>query len=345
MAGQRMALLGTNVPRDGTGNLWEIGEVYPNGVIRLVLMPHEDLNWYFDQANSMGLLIWAVIANESIGDMTFEQAAVLYKERYLGKIDFLQVGNEWDHVSGSSWTLTPGELYDLVWNFRNQFRRTVPIILGGAVSGNPDFLDAIRRTLEIVDGVSIHPYGQRAYENEPAPSGDFGLASQLFERYQARLASLGFSVRLYVSEWGVSSDEVGEGSQASYCGRFATMLRQSQAIEIGIHFCHHAYAGFGERREVGGKIKPVRQSLKAAVEGQQPYHHQVPVEEPTVTYPYTLGIKAKYEQLKAAGVDAGLALEPETYPYPGSPYSYQFTENGKFEYSAKANKVHFFKGS
>lgn len=341
-----MALLGVNVRADGSDNPAEVAKVFPNGVVRVVLLPHLDQGWYFDWCRAHGLLVWAVVASESLFPEGIAHTARIYRERYKGKIDFLQVGNEWDHVSDSSWTLTPGELYDLIWHFRNEFPRgTVPLVLGGAVSGDPNFLDAIIRSLELVDGVAIHPYGQRAYPGEPAPAGNFGEAGELFDRYAIRLLELGFNIRLYASEWGVSSWEVGEERQAHYCGRFSTMLRENTKIRVGIHFCKHPYLGFGWQDERTGKWKAVRDSLKRAAEGQEPLPPEGVTPMPAEQYFFVFGMKTKVDELKAAGIDVGKPLEPETYPYPGSPYSYQVTERGLLIYSAKANKVHFFQGA
>lgn len=341
-----MALQGVNVRADGSDDVSEIAATFPNGVVRIVLLKNRDLSWYFDWCHQRGLLVWAVIAKESLeGFSDSFSAAEFYYNRYRGKIDYLQVGNEWDHVSGSSWTMTPGELYDLVWNFRNRWRNgTIPLVLGGAVSGDPNYLDAIQRTLGLVDGVSVHPYGQRAYPNEPAPAGDFGLATELFSAYQARLQELGFSLRLYASEWGVSSWEVGEERQAQYCGRFATMLKNNAQVRIAIHFCKHPYLGFGWQKEDNNSWKPIREALRKAVEGQQPLTEEGNTQMPEEFF-FVFGMEKKVKELEAQGIKVGKAVEPETYPYPGSPYSYQMTENGLLVYSARANRVHFFKGA
>lgn len=331
-----MGILGTNVPSDGTIPASELSDIYPNGIVRIVgRREFEEVQyWYLKSLKDSGLKVWLCIAKESIGDMSFKDAAYYYLYRYSGFLDYLQVGNEWDHISNSSWTLSPDELFDLVYSFwSNPLIRDIPIILGGAVSGDAERLGDITRTLSLLDGISIHPYGQRASESHVAPSGDFGVAERLFDTYQSKLTQLGFNIKMYVSEYGVSSDQVSLDKQAEYVGEFALMLRNSKTIYAGIHFCQHNYLGFGVR-DRNEQIKPkLYNLLKSAAQGQ------------VMAYSFAFGIKDKADALKARGIDVGLPLEPETYPYPNSPYSYQFTTKGKFEYSKVANIVHFFQGA
>lgn len=334
-----MGILGTNVPSDGIIPAAEIADIYPNGVVRIVLQKKFYIREYLKTLKSFGLSVFACIARESLdGFSSVEEAADYYLTEYGTLIDYLQVGNEWDHISGSSWTMAPDDLYDLVYSFWKHPRLNgIPLILGGAVSGDPNALDRIYRTLPLLDGISIHPYGQRYSEGHVAPSGDFGVAETLFHTYQQKLASLGFDMKMYVSEYGVSSDQVGLDNQVEYISGFAMMLRRSTAIVLGIHFCQHNYQGFGVRDGREGIKRKLADNLRAAAINQQ---GDIKVAQ----YQFTLGILAKANELRAKGVDVGEPKEPETYPYPGSPYSYQFTTTGKFEYSTRANLAHFFKG-
>lgn len=296
------------------------------------------------ECRSLGLLVWGVIANESFEEglskrWSFEEAARYYLKMYGGLLHYLQVGNEWDHVSESSWTLHPDELYALVSWFKYIFQDTVTIILGGAVSGDANKLEAIVRTLALVNGFAFHPYGQRAHPDKPAPAGDFGVFQDLLMAYWNKLRELGQLKTMYVSEWGVSSWEVGEERQAEYCGDFALMLRDNPLVEGAMHFCHHDYMGFGETE--GGRDKPVKKILYSINQWQKPLEQ----ENTMAQYDFVHGMAHKVSELKQKGIDVGKALEPETYPYDDSPYSYQVTENGILIYSKVANRVHFFKAA
>ncbi len=344
-----MAILGTNVSKRGEIRANEIASIYPGGLARFVLTPSVDLDEYFAELLNAGITPVAVIANESFEEgidrrLGYSEAARLYFDWYWQHLRVLQVGNEWDHSSDSSWTLGSNELYNLVgafWEERQSsgLQDRTRIILGGAVSGDPNFLDTITDTLPLVDGISIHPYGQRA-NGVPAPSGNFGDAEYLIQRYKDKLLDLGQPKPIYVTEWGVSSDEVGEDAQADYCENFASMLRYNSDVVAAMHFCHHEYAGFGEYRP-DGSVKPVQERLRRVASGQNPFLRSLEGNS-NMAYEFKLGIKTKAEELRAKGIDVGTPLENETYPYENSPYSYQFTTKGKFEYSKTANRAHFF---
>lgn len=90
--------------------------------------------------------------------MNYTQAAVLYTQKYP-TIKYLQIGNESDHVSDSSWTMSKDDLNSLISAFSSTGSIYPRYLIGpGLVSGQPDYLDGI--DLTPLTAIAVHPYAQ-----------------------------------------------------------------------------------------------------------------------------------------------------------------------------------------
>ena len=174
------ALTGLNLPSDGR-LAPKFAELLKARVVRVVALPNVDLTSWIDEAHGLGIKALLVIARESIADMSFDDAARMYSERYPF-IDFVQPGNEPDHVSPSSWTLTPQDLNRLLVAFRAMFPTTT-LVGPGLVSSHPEYLNGV--ALDLVDAIAIHPYGQRPNNAESWDElpGNFGTVDSLLDSY------------------------------------------------------------------------------------------------------------------------------------------------------------------
>lgn len=205
-------------------------------VLRVVLLPGVDLNPWIDDAHERGLSALGVIANESLHDgdenLSSVQAARLYAARYGDTLEYLQVGNEPDHVSASSWTMSPETLNHLMMVFGVEFPDT-PIICGGMADGRPEYLDALDP--DLYDLVGVHPYGQRPDDDEDWSStpGNFGNVQELLPRYVQHSGGK----RIAITEVGVSTREVSEAFQARYIEAMVGTLRAMPEVEMAIVFC------------------------------------------------------------------------------------------------------------
>ena len=155
---------------------------------------------------------------------------------WLGGIRHWQVGNEPDHKSPSSWTMTEPGFSDLL----RQARAALPdayLIAGGMVSGNPDYL--IDVDLSSVDAISIHPYGQRPID-WPDKTWGFGWAADLLDRYK------GFGKPLWVTEYGGPAEDFSSAAlRASYYGHMTRTISLQCAAAFPFKYEDAGVPGFG----------------------------------------------------------------------------------------------------
>lgn len=216
-----MASIGINIARDGSSSpdlVRSLGCTW----VRIVAMPDVDLTGYFGHCRALGLQIMLVLARESGGDYA------AYQRRYGTLIDALQVGNEPDIDSPSSWTMSPVELASLGRSARQIFW-TLPIVAAGLASGQPDWLTGM--DLGWADALAFHPYGKRPSPDWPSPDWGTGFLGDLVDGY----ATIGKP--LIVSEIGLSTDEVSEELQAEYLRRCFDYLNQRGDVEMMLWFC------------------------------------------------------------------------------------------------------------
>jgi hypothetical protein len=104
-----------------------------------------------------------VLARESIGDDT-EHRLALFARRYNGLVNAVQIANEPDHVSESSWTMAPDDLNRLLRTARAVFGPSKLLIGPGLVSGHPEW--AAQIDWSPVDAIAAHPYAKWPYTSE-----------------------------------------------------------------------------------------------------------------------------------------------------------------------------------
>jgi hypothetical protein len=209
--------LGLNVSRDGSHDpalIRGLGATW----IRIVAMPDHDLSEYFERCRAAGLKILLVLARESGGDYR------RYWDRYEHLIDAIQVGNEADLVSPSSWTMSQTELTSLGRTVRALFPLT-PLVCSGMASGHPSWLGGV--DLSWADAVACHPYAKDS-EN-PSDLEDQPDMQPLIREY-AR-----FGKPVLVTEWGwPSDDEPRSSEEVRDAIRWAA---QTDEVEVFFYFC------------------------------------------------------------------------------------------------------------
>jgi len=271
-------MLGLNIPRDGSVTVEQLKSILPHGGwARLVLTGWHENQEYIRTLQAGDFRVVGVVASESFQSISLpadnpEAAAAYYASRYDGLVTAVQVGNEWDHRSESSETLDLDALNRRLAAFAAEFHIS-PLILGGAVSGDPTRLRGVR--LDLVSACAIHPYGQRPEPAWPSPDWGFGFYSNLLSAYAAELSGLGQPrMPLWVTEVGLSTDEVPEAFRAEYLGRFCRSWEATRRTPLILFSAHH-YAGFGLLDTPSGEA--VR---RVATSSPQPAPEPIPLPTP-----------------------------------------------------------------
>lgn len=256
-----MSEVGVNIANHGdpdTGRVAALGARW----VRLVLVPSMYPSSLIQRYKAAGLKVLGVLARESFpgGGTDYAAMVTMYARVHGNDLSAWQVGNEPDHVSDSSWTLSQDEYAALLKQCHSVIARTHPdaeIVGAGGASGNPDYF---RRgdILRYLDGISCHPYGQDG-DVVKAPSGNFGKASDLIGRYY----DLGLPV--WVTEYGTDSRD--DRKAALYVGDLTRQFKADPRVRVACHFCLHdlMVPGFG-LFNVGG-IKPQGVAYTAALGG------------------------------------------------------------------------------
>lgn len=181
------AAIGLNVRRDGSDSLDIVQSMHATW-IRIVATPDNDLTDYLTRCKAAGIRVLLVLARESFTDLNILAS---YRDRYGSLVTAIQVGNEADIESPSSWTMTPGALAALGKSVRAMFP-TTPLVCAGMVSGQPDWLrDA---DLSWCDAVAVHPYLRDA--PNPSDLEDLPDIDVLVRAYQQ------YGKPVLVTEWG-----------------------------------------------------------------------------------------------------------------------------------------------
>jgi predicted chitinase len=213
-----MASVGMNVARDGSSSpdlVRSLGCTW----IRVVALPDVDLSGYFSHCRALGLQIMLVLARESGGNYA------VYQRRYGHLIDCVQVGNEPDLASPSSWTMSPVELASLGRSARQVFGQDMPIVTAGMASGHPEWLAGM--DLSWADAVAVQPY----LKDAPNPNDieDLPDVTELVAGYQA------LGKPLIISEWGWWGDNEVRGAEE--VGDMTRWAAATGDVEVYFHFC------------------------------------------------------------------------------------------------------------
>lgn len=167
---------------------------------------------------------------------TASSSRAQYDAAYGGLVAAVQIGNEWDHVSSSSWTMSPRELLALaaVWAGFAQSQ-----IMGGMADGRPAVL-----TPELAAAfryAAFHPYGRRPLPDWPSATWGFGYLGDLAEGYAQAVPSAEF----IVSEFGVTQGEMNPTERPRFYAENLRLMLQHHAIVGAFPFGLNNGAGGG----------------------------------------------------------------------------------------------------
>lgn len=221
-------MIGLNFPADGRVNP-QFGALLGAKWLRVVLKPDVDLTDWIARTHARGIQVLGLIARESLSG-SYNDTAQMYSDRYGNSLDALQCGNEADHESPSSWTMTPDDLNSLLAAFNMHFG-LAEIVGPGLVSGHPEYLDNV--DLDLLDGIAVHPYGQRPnnVEDWAELPGNFGSVAGLLDSYRYH------EKPIWVTEVGVSTKECTEAFQARYCEAILKSLSLRSDVPAAFWFC------------------------------------------------------------------------------------------------------------
>lgn len=143
-------------------------------------------------------------------------------------VHYIQMGNEWDIVSDSSFTQTVKDFSaDLRWartwfdTFRPDGTPPRYIIAGGAASGHEWLLQDA--DLTVVDAIAVHPYGQRA-DNYPTATYGHGNLRDLIRRYKT------FHKPVWITENGWKDSETSQKVQAELLRRTIEIAEEEGVV-------------------------------------------------------------------------------------------------------------------
>jgi hypothetical protein len=209
-----VASIGINVPGDGSASASLVRSLGATWV-RLVALPDVDLTPALRAYRALGIRVLLVLARESGVDYA------AYRDRYAGLVDALEVGNEPDLDSPSSWTMTQAELGALGRSARAIWP-TATLVLGGLASGQPSWLDGV--DLGWCDAVAVHPYLK-----DSTPGNDVPDVGELLDGYRA------YGKPLVISEWGWWGDDEERG--AVEVRDMARWAASTGDVELFCYFC------------------------------------------------------------------------------------------------------------
>lgn len=196
---------------------------------------------------------------------TYVQGLTALASRYGDGVDAWQLWNEPDLPAQAGYDPgMPAETFGKLLVAATKAVRATssrPVITAGLASGDPDYLARARKAVGAlpVDGVAVHPYGQRAPDNWPDATWGFGNLSQLLTRY------LAFGKPLWLSEIGVVQTSP-ESFPADYLENVYRLIARSfdARVPVVFWFCWSdgMVAPFGVHR-VDGTQKPAYHRYRA----------------------------------------------------------------------------------
>jgi cell wall-associated NlpC family hydrolase len=209
-----------------------------------------DLRAYLAGARARGLRVLLVLDRDAFWWPDWSKDTERYVRHwldfYVGLFDGLQVGNEPDATSPSSWTLDAAEFGRLVTSVRAIVGPDVFLVGGGLASGQPGYLDGFQALAQL-DAIALHPYTKQARDMAGFVNGYRQLTGEL---------------PVLLSEWGCPADW-GEDTQAE---QTRDMVRwaivNGMALDV-FDWSDRGVAPFGLHR-VDGSQRP---ALRAVAEG------------------------------------------------------------------------------
>lgn len=187
---------------------------------RCVAYPDVNISRWIQGCHDHGVKVLLVLASESIGQAPngWGPNIAHFDDLYHDLADSWQIGNEPDHVSPSSWTMSYADLNRLLNTARGALGPSAYLVGPGLVSGQPDWLRGV--DLRPLDAIACHPY---AKDPGTAPLRD------LLNRY------LAYGKTLWATEF-----------HARTLG-MAGYLKGQQSVQVATAFCYsdRMVQGFG----------------------------------------------------------------------------------------------------
>lgn len=194
-----------------------------------------------------------VLASESFRDGDRAAQAAAYAEQLRPYC--WQIGNEPDLRSPASWTLTPVEYAALAQDCAGGIRGVQPaaLLISAGLAGRDARWLARCGPLPL-DGVAVHPYGQRPEWTWLPPPWRVGTVDRWLERYRR------YGKPLWITEFGTNDGRI----QADYVPALYRKLAVRSDVGAACVFCYSdaMVPGFGlvDQR---GRPKPVYERLAA----------------------------------------------------------------------------------
>lgn len=259
-----MTTLGINVRADGYHRADWIRMTGATAA-RVVLKREYDLRRWAADCRERGVSLLWVYARESGDGFDSELEAIQFYARwYAGLMDAVQVGNEPDLESPSSWTLSPAELSDLGWTARYVMPDT-PLVCAGLASGQPGWLADV--DLRWCNALGIHLYAKDA--PNPDDVEDLPDVTATASAYAA------YGLPLWMTEWGWWTDDEARGGEETR--DMLAWAQTSGLLERYFHFCADdtMVPPFGLYRADGSRKPAGDEFLRAAGASDEPEGYAV----------------------------------------------------------------------
>jgi hypothetical protein len=316
--------------------------------VRLVLEPHRNETAYLADCKAAGLRVLGVLARESFRDEDRSPHLRFYREAYHGLLWAVQVGNEPDLDSPSSWTMSQGGYGRLIEETRDAMPDAY-LVGAGLAGGWPHWLGGL--PLDLLDAAAVHPYGRcpdDSWGTFSEGGWGFGSVGPFISDYAA------FGKPLIVSEYGCPDFQLGSrsnpaphwhprmappaargrrnwGRYADYIGGMTAVLRDHPAVEAAFQFAwSDAVPGFGLHR-ADGSPKPAYERFRTEALMAQQQPEQQP--DPAPAFHVGPGVREVAER-------HGLEIQgSEWYPDPPGQWSMTPTDRYMLVYVKAAGRV------
>lgn len=276
---------GINVTRSGEDSLDRVVELGADGIRIPVTIADEgpphvryDLRGYLRDAKARGLKVLLVLDRDAFYWPDWrhdtEKYVQWWTEFYSGLFDGIQVGNEWDHVSPSSWDLAPSDFSDLLRAVRAAVGPGVFLVSGGMADGQPEAAKAVD-AWDQVDAFGFHPYLKDA--PNPDDLEDVPDVDVLHQGYiDAIQEASGLALEGVMSEWGWPG-EWGEPRQSEESAEMVLWAAR-RGIPLQLFNLRDSTESFGLLRQDGSK-KAAFNGVQWAIDNRPPLDVK-PVEPP-----------------------------------------------------------------
>lgn len=306
-------MLGINIPGRGEISVPRVDDLNAR-LVRLVYYPGVDLITYISELSGIGVHTLMVMAAESFEGRGWWTVLSEAKAKYGGMV-LWQLGNESDHESDSSWTMTQAQVSELLRVGREVLGPDAFILGPGLASGQPSWAETV--DWRPANGIAVHPYGKRPTPDWPSPTWGTGYVGDLLDGYKK------FGKPLYVTEVGLSTTDQTEALQGEYCGRMMVSLEQKVVDAYWFCYGDAQVPKFGLVRTNNVK-KPSYAAFQEAVEQTE----DMPK--------YVLGFKKVYESDPEL---VGEPVENERHPLPQT--AIQATSHGALSWLGGVDRYSF----